>query len=308
MRASSESVFSVTTINTILAHFHAHASHPPKGSQRTPPLTTTTAMAPVAASSKKGFLLALAEEGEAAMSRLLNRKHKAAITKRKTRKGEATREYGLRKIVSRGISVALSAYGMAKKTAGLGGVQGLVADALVKTTGALLGKQNTHHVGTSIATGWNIKYEVVREDDRRSLSLSFTETPEGCEGREFQSRLEFKSPADDFIRVPGEGENRRVEGNSVHRQRKRPCSRSTVQPDAKSSFSPGASATGRTASTPQLPPPVLPLQHSAHRAFIKPKTEQGTTSEFETIPLSSPQAETQLNRLKTEMIKQEVPY
>lgn len=176
-----------------------------------------TTMAPVTASSKKkGFLLAMAEEGEKAVSMLLHRKHKSTITNRRTRKGEATRERGLRKIVNRGVSAAMSAYGMAKKTGMLGGVQGVFADAVVKTSGALLGIQSTQAVGTSIAAGWNLKCEAVREGDRRSLSLSFNKTPQDCERREFKSRLEFESPVNNFIRVPGEAEHRRGEGNSIH--------------------------------------------------------------------------------------------
>ena len=236
------------------------------------------------------------------MSKLLTRKPESGVTKRRTRRGEATREHGLRNTIKRGVKGAMmGAFGLAKETTKLGGVRGVLADTLLRTTGTLLGMGSKLNGETSIIAGWNVDYQTLQTSACCNLSVSFTKTPECIARIGLTSRLEFKSPADDFIRILGV--------DKVKERRKSSCSRLTVPSDMKDSFTPEACAIGERVLTSPLPPPTPYRGHGSDYYFPRLKSEPGTPSDIDTIPLSPLEVEPLLNppRVKTERIKQEVP-
>ncbi|MPC65414.1 hypothetical protein E2C01_059548 [Portunus trituberculatus] len=225
-------------------------------------------MAPVASSSKKGFL-SLAEKS-------LNTKPKSGVNKRRSHGREGTRT-GLRKVIKRGMKkgarVAMTAYEVAKETGMLKGVPGMVADALVNTTIALLGISSPQHMSTPNAGGWNLELEASQNDNNCSFALSVSKSPE------FSAELHFRSPVDLFIR-PGKVEVRKSAGRS-HTQ-----GRAATPGGANSFVSPGASVTDLV-SRPQF---------GAHGSLI-----EATPPGFVNVPLTPSQTEPNLlPRIKME--------
>ncbi|KAK8383873.1 hypothetical protein O3P69_015964 [Scylla paramamosain] len=238
-------------------------------------------MAPVASSGKKGGKKGLLSLVENVVHKTLNPKHKSGVSKRRSH-GEEENRPGCRKMIKRcvkkSVRVAVCAYGMVRETGMLGGIPGVVADAFVSTTRALLGVRSPQHMSTPIAAGWNLECEASRECKVRCDVLSVSKSPE------FSTRLEFRSPIDVFIR-PGEVEVRGSAGRS-HTQ-----GRLAIQGGVSSFVSPGPSATDLTVSTPQF---------GAHGSLIEPKTEP-TSPGFVTCPLPPLQTEPILfPRIKTE--------
>lgn len=124
-----------------------------------------------------------------AASELLNGKHRSAVTKSKTRKGQASRAHRLQKVVGRGLGAAVKAYAIAKKGIKTGGFKNMVSDALVTTTRTLLGAACAGVTGRGYQAGMSVEYKKGKDGVKCNVAIDFSKTPKGGDGQPINSKL-----------------------------------------------------------------------------------------------------------------------